>query len=388
MLCPDRYFFFNSESVHGLICVEKSGNPQIWNPTTRRFSTLPIPARSWREGSVSFLGYDPVDSTYKVLSLPCGERRPRQPQPRALTLGGNGLWRVIQGVPEHVPFRHGALCVNGVLYYLAAPTRPEHYTNQSLACFHVRSEKLSMIKVPWNLTSGFRSLVHCGNKLTCVISLGDDINMWTLEDAEKHEWSHRHVCLPFPRHNPVTKTRFTLKGVNGAGEFMYVPRALANPFHIIYFDPKGNSFRRCVVDGVADDQYRRQNGLWDGPLRTTSAYSNHVETLMALIMLFHLCHLECLRETSSEPLPLPPPSLATSPPPPSLALQSPTSEPPPPPCSAFLSLSVDVSPRIQLRALHNVKAQQGEAAMEANLAEPGYSLQLSSPVPIGYECGC
>ncbi|XP_056862402.1 putative F-box protein At1g47730 [Raphanus sativus] len=283
MLCPDRYFFFNSESVHGLICVEKLGHPQIWNPTTRRFSTLPIPARSWKDGSVSFLGYDPVDSTYKVLSLSCdGRRRPRKP--RALTLGGDGAgrWRVIEGVPEHAPFPFGALCVNGVLYYLAAPTSPEHYTNQSLACFHVRSEKLSMIKVPWNLTSGFRSLVHCGNKLTCLVSLGDDLNMWTLEHAEKHEWSHRHVCLPFPRHDPVSKTRFTFRGVNGAGEFMYVPLALANPFHIIYFDPKGNSFRRCVVDGVADEQFRRLNGLRDKPLPIASAYSNHVETLMTL----------------------------------------------------------------------------------------------------------
>ncbi|KAJ4906500.1 hypothetical protein Rs2_10158 [Raphanus sativus] len=52
--------------------------------------------------------------------------------------------------------------------------------------------------------------------------------------------------------------------------------------------------------------------------------------------------------------------------------------------NTFVKSSVDVSPRLQLRALHNVKAQQGEVAMEANLAEPGYSLELSSPVPIGY----
>lgn len=30
------------------------------------------------------------------------------------------------------------------------------------------------------------------------------------------------------------------------------------------------------------------------------------------------------------------------------------------------------------------QAQQGEVAMEANLTEPGYSLELASPVPIGY----
>ncbi|CAH2058092.1 unnamed protein product [Thlaspi arvense] len=52
--------------------------------------------------------------------------------------------------------------------------------------------------------------------------------------------------------------------------------------------------------------------------------------------------------------------------------------------NTFIKSTVDVSPRLQLRALHNVKAQQGEVAMEANLAEPGYSLELASPVPIGY----
>jgi len=52
--------------------------------------------------------------------------------------------------------------------------------------------------------------------------------------------------------------------------------------------------------------------------------------------------------------------------------------------NTFIKSTLDVHPRLQLRALHNVKAQQGEVAMEANLTEPGYSLELSSPVPIGY----
>ncbi|ESQ54194.1 hypothetical protein EUTSA_v10027600mg [Eutrema salsugineum] len=215
MPCPGKYHFLSSESVHGLICVEEpSGNPQVWNPTTRRFSTLPKPARRWGDDDrVSFVGYDPVDCTYKVLSMPC--RRPRQP--RALTLGGGGeggaRWRVIKGLPEHAPFRRGARCVNGVLYYLAAPTLDDHRDNQFLVSFHVRSEKLSMMQVPWNLTRGLRQLLHCEGKLICVISNGgDDIIMWTLEDAEKHKWSYKHLLLPFSRRDPVARTRFSLKG--------------------------------------------------------------------------------------------------------------------------------------------------------------------------------
>ncbi|KAJ4723904.1 Outer envelope pore protein 37, chloroplastic [Melia azedarach] len=49
--------------------------------------------------------------------------------------------------------------------------------------------------------------------------------------------------------------------------------------------------------------------------------------------------------------------------------------------NAFLKSSFDVGPKLHFRAAHDVKAQQGEVAMVANLADPGYALELSSPVP-------
>ncbi|XP_059448793.1 outer envelope pore protein 37, chloroplastic [Corylus avellana] len=49
--------------------------------------------------------------------------------------------------------------------------------------------------------------------------------------------------------------------------------------------------------------------------------------------------------------------------------------------NALLNTSLEVGPRLQLRAFHDVKAQQGELSMVANLADPGYALELSSLVP-------
>ncbi|KOM33848.1 hypothetical protein LR48_Vigan01g340400 [Vigna angularis] len=49
--------------------------------------------------------------------------------------------------------------------------------------------------------------------------------------------------------------------------------------------------------------------------------------------------------------------------------------------NALVKTSLDVGPRLQLTAAHDVKAQQGEVTMLANFAHPGYSLQLSTPVP-------
>ncbi|KAL6191374.1 hypothetical protein ACLB2K_037765 [Fragaria x ananassa] len=49
--------------------------------------------------------------------------------------------------------------------------------------------------------------------------------------------------------------------------------------------------------------------------------------------------------------------------------------------STLLNSSIDVGPRVQFRASHDLKAQQGEVSMLAKLADPSYALQLSSHFP-------
>ncbi|XP_044465781.1 outer envelope pore protein 37, chloroplastic-like [Mangifera indica] len=49
--------------------------------------------------------------------------------------------------------------------------------------------------------------------------------------------------------------------------------------------------------------------------------------------------------------------------------------------NALVNSSFDVGPRLHFNVSHDVKAQQGEVAVVADLADPGYALQLSSPVP-------
>ncbi|KAM1201095.1 hypothetical protein EV1_017172 [Malus domestica] len=49
--------------------------------------------------------------------------------------------------------------------------------------------------------------------------------------------------------------------------------------------------------------------------------------------------------------------------------------------STLLNGSVDVGRRLHLRATHHLQAQEGEATVVAKLADPGYALELSSPVP-------
>ncbi|KDP29555.1 hypothetical protein JCGZ_19268 [Jatropha curcas] len=49
--------------------------------------------------------------------------------------------------------------------------------------------------------------------------------------------------------------------------------------------------------------------------------------------------------------------------------------------NALIKGSFDVGPTLHFKAAHDVKAQQGELAMVAKLADPGYALELSTPVP-------
>lgn len=49
--------------------------------------------------------------------------------------------------------------------------------------------------------------------------------------------------------------------------------------------------------------------------------------------------------------------------------------------NALVKTKFDVGPRLLFKAAHDVKSKQGEVAVAANLGDPGYAVELSSPVP-------
>jgi hypothetical protein len=49
--------------------------------------------------------------------------------------------------------------------------------------------------------------------------------------------------------------------------------------------------------------------------------------------------------------------------------------------SALVNSTIHFGPKLKLTGVHDVKAQQGEVTMVANIADPGYALQLSTPLP-------
>uniref|UniRef100_A0A1J3JN37 Putative F-box protein n=1 Tax=Noccaea caerulescens TaxID=107243 RepID=A0A1J3JN37_NOCCA len=274
MTCPKGWTFLRAHSVNGLICALAPRHLQIWNPTTRRFTSS---LKNLWTDSVSFLGYDPIGGTYKVLSLPAYPSHADN-QPRAQTLGGaQESWRVVQGLTDHAPFRRsGQQCINGVLYYLASPDLS--VCNQFLVRFHVRSEKLTRIDVPWTRCC---LLMASEGKLVSVLSLGDDITMWTLEeDAEKAEWSCIRRKLPFPSYDPVSETWLELMGINDAGEFIYVQSAVEKeiPFHILYFMQRGTASEESWLKELL------MTNLGAGMDSETNLWISHRESLVFLLI--------------------------------------------------------------------------------------------------------
>ncbi|XP_023633670.1 putative F-box protein At4g21240 [Capsella rubella] len=115
-------------SINGLITFNTKTETVIWNPTTKEHITVlkpktPKPVRS-------FLGYDPRENTYKLLTMSCSYiRQEKYQDPQILTLGSQESWRVIKNSPDHQP-RSDYYCINGVVYYKAdisfAEDRDDH----------------------------------------------------------------------------------------------------------------------------------------------------------------------------------------------------------------------------------------------------------------------
>ena len=114
--------FLRSNSIQGLILAP---GLKIWNPTLRRFLALPHPGEQgssnrWSSylGWSSYLLYDPLEGKHKVL---CVLTNKYSDQPRILTLGAQGSWRIITKgrCPMHSPTKGGyGQCFNGILYYI------------------------------------------------------------------------------------------------------------------------------------------------------------------------------------------------------------------------------------------------------------------------------
>lgn len=281
MKYPKRISFISKQktkSVHGLICFQKSAKPIVWNPNpnVRKLLYLPRPDKSWKKGIIAFLGYDPIDCVHKVVCMPSGEEA--SDECRVLTLGSSNQkysWRRIRSSCSHRPFVYGQ-CINGVLYYQA---QLGGGSGRAIMSFDVRSEKFSVIALPWAGYWEMRIITY-ERKFACVGSVENSISMWVLEDAEKLKWSN-HIFLPLSHYYDQGLENFKLMGTTDEGELIYVQTKLFKSFHVIYIHPRRKTFRKVDYRGIVDDEFRKRHRLGEGRLRGLQVFPNHVETLLS-----------------------------------------------------------------------------------------------------------
>ncbi|ESQ38645.1 hypothetical protein EUTSA_v10029328mg [Eutrema salsugineum] len=286
---PNNGCFRRYDSVHGLVYLETYTELTIWNPTMKRFFTLPKPQGSQGRYQTGFLGYDPIDCKYKALCILTGNKI------GILTLGGQESWKILsEGFPRHsCIIKDCGKCINGVMYY-------DCYFEKKCAImsFDLRSEKFSLIKFPMDKYCRGSLFVSYEGRLALIISSIDGVELWILEDAENHQWVYKHIHSPNLPYTRWTMKEWTLKGVTDVGEFIYIytpsatyrsPTELSSSnwrlyewFHIVYFDPKRNGLREVKFPGIAYDEFKQLGEVRYDLLNDSSVVPNHIESLMSL----------------------------------------------------------------------------------------------------------
>ncbi|KAL1194399.1 F-box protein [Cardamine amara subsp. amara] len=290
--------------VRGLVCglnqrTSKGGTvtvPWICNPSTGQSLALPR-VKTRRKGVISFFGYDPMDKHFKVLCMTLsyigGPYTSQDHQVLTLETGKKRLsWRKIKCEMPHYPAsveqtkRYDGICINGVLYYLACIT---HGYFHDIACFDIRSEKFYYIKradhgMDITLGAWFQStLVNYKGKLAKLQPgfssnvIYTSVQLWVLEDAEKHQWSSYIYVMPPPWRNISEENKLCFVGTTRSGEIVLSPNTIGDFFYLAYYKPERDTISIVGIKGMEAFKSHRAYTFLDHEedVKLFSSVSNH-----------------------------------------------------------------------------------------------------------------
>ncbi|KAL1225271.1 F-box protein [Cardamine amara subsp. amara] len=285
-------------------------SPVICNPISGMYVSLPDLER-YRKAR-GFLGFDPIEKQFKVLSeayVFCSLRDHHQ----ILTLGSGELsWRsnTIQCTEYDRSLSEG-ICINGVVYYLAATCRESSCV---IVSFDVRSEEFKFIDADCfsehfdesrgrpnsnlegvsNVLEMFIATVRMDRptntiKLNLVNYKGKlgaidwkfpnnadgkrtlELRLWVLEDVEKQEWLKNVYTLP--ENEVLESCDFSVAGVTASGDIVLAMKHICNPFYVFYFNPERNTLQSVEIQGFGANLEAPENR------GTVYAFVDHVEDL-------------------------------------------------------------------------------------------------------------
>lgn len=320
---PKEDRFINDfESILGLISFQYLNYFVIWNPTIRQHVTIPKPKDSWH--TRSYLGYDPIGDTYKLLCM----SNTSNSRPQVLTLGAQESWRLIKNSPMHYKTNNGKY-INGFIFY-EAYLRYEYYgtlvdrgcplyiyreglDRKTIMRFDVRSEEFKPIQMPPHFSHKTRhALVNYEGKVARICQESSFIILWILEDVDKEKWSYKEFHVPFPPEDPIEAcdysinilsqqnenyilngidddtgelVKYILSGINDdTGEFIFIPLTMwcgDKEAYVFCYDPKKKCTRKIRFEGTGYvDNFKRGYKLKQWVF--AYCFPNHIESLVSL----------------------------------------------------------------------------------------------------------
>ncbi|RID66844.1 hypothetical protein BRARA_D01959 [Brassica rapa] len=230
--------------------------PVICNPSTGQSLTMPRLISKKRYGVQSYLGYEPMEKEFKLLSMNSSRNGGRiSVEHQVLTLGTKNLsWRLVECCVPHGPSTNW-ICISGVLYYAASADGSS--VNSMVLCFDLRSEEFSSVKFGKPMPDSTTTMVNYNGKLGLLTS-GDShyvtrsstsVKLWVLLDAAQHEWSNHVYVLPPSWEDVVSETMY-IAGMVGTKEIVFSPSYQRVPYYVIYFNVERKTITKVGIQGL------------------------------------------------------------------------------------------------------------------------------------------
>ncbi|CAH8268007.1 unnamed protein product [Arabidopsis lyrata] len=165
-----------------------------------------------------------------------------------LSLGTGELsWRTIECSISHCSASDG-ICINGVVYYLAACNGTRLHTPIKLVCFDVRFEKFKFLDV--NSMIWMSTLVNFNGKLGAILpdELTESIELRVLEDPEEGKWSRHIYIFPPIWKNLVAQEYFLcVVGMTHSGEIVFSSYFPSDPFYVLRYNVERNTIIKVEI---------------------------------------------------------------------------------------------------------------------------------------------
>lgn len=265
-LCSTPYPMRQMEYADGLICSGSGKFSTVINLATGKSTALPgFPVESCVVDVKTFLGFDPLDSTFKVFGMSESKRYGvdiwENHQILTLSAKKNHAWKWRQltcTIPHSFPRSHKlkSVCIEGTVYYTGRlPSK-----DLSLIQFSLGTETFSSNQIPEKSVLGFfnsaYSLLDLKGKIgVSFIQPNEDYKIWVLEDRKNNKWSSMVISIPpaiLKQLKPFPVVSF--EGITRTGLSVFSQREGGSTLNLYYHHRETNRIDKNQILGVDSAQ--------------------------------------------------------------------------------------------------------------------------------------